>query len=134
MVLTLPPSQMHHSNKDRPMTKIISLQTTVQNPHPDRRSKDWNKLPQIEAGARFIFTDGGALRQSGERWGWCYDNEPLAKLILANSIDVEPESVRELCAVHDCDWGEESILRILLKLGRINADDFVAVANVPDDF
>ena len=118
---------------------VIQLHTDVQNPQPDRRSKDWNKLPIVKAGERFMVQkhreDGFATITSCEHsYAWIADRSPLGKLIMDNSQQVGAESVRELMKVHDCDWGCESVLRILLKLGRIKPADFAAVAEVPEDF
>src|SRR5262245_50207445 len=119
--------------------KVIQLHTDVQNPEPDRRSKDWTKIPVIKAGLRFMVLNRGpdeyaTIESSGHAYAWTTDRSPLGKLILANSDQVSAETVRELKKVHDCDWGDESVLRILLKLGRITPADFAAVAAVPEDF
>jgi hypothetical protein len=118
---------------------VLQLHTDVKNPEPDRRSKDWTKLPVIKAGLRFLLCERGpdeyaTIESSGHAYAWTTDRSALGKLILANSQQVGPESVRELKKVHDCDWGDESVLRILLKLGRITPEDFAAVAAVPEDF
>lgn len=117
------------------MSRAYVVQTTfdIDNPYPDRRSKDWNKLPAIEAGSRFIVS-GHSLKSSAHQYAWENDNSALGRLILANSATVEPTTIRELKAVHDCDWSDGEILRILLKLGRITPADFTAVAEAPEDF
>lgn len=118
------------------MNKYI-IQTTVdiENPEPDRRSKDWNKRPLVEAGSRFIITpmhhDGyRTIQSSAERYAWITGHSPLGKLIEANSCTVGAESVRELSEVHECPFGGEEILRILVKLGRVGPEDFKAVATI----
>jgi hypothetical protein len=128
-LMSLTVSNLKESN----VIKIIQLTSDVLNPHPDRRSKSWENAPQALAGERFI-DNGSSLSNSAERYGWLYLTQEFAKLILANSVEVEPESVRELCVTHRCDYGGEEVLRILLKLGRISAADFAAVANVPEGF
>jgi len=109
------------------MTKVIELTADVKNPQPDRRSKDWYKLPVIPAGMRFT-NHGNYLLSSGDRYGHVYTNYPVAKLVIANAKDVAPQSVREFARVHDVDWGGDEILRVLIKLGRVGPDDFAAVA------
>lgn len=118
------------------MNKHI-IQTTVDitNPEPDRRSKDWNKQPTLKAGSRFIVTpmhhDGYmTIQSSEERYAWTTGHSPLGKLITANSTQVEPVSARELSEVHECAFGGEEILRILVKLGRVGPEDFKAVATI----
>jgi hypothetical protein len=117
------------------MTKYHVVETTadITNPEPDRRSKDWTKLPQIKAGTRFLVNpetrDGyGTIQQSDARYDWTATHSSLGKLIIANSKQVEPVSVRELAVVHGCDYGGSEILRVLLKLGRVTAADFEAVS------
>ena len=113
-------------------TYIIQTTVDIENPEPDRRSKDWTKQPTIKAGNRFIVSltrDGyRTIRLSGGGYAWTSDRTPLGKLIEANSCAVGAETVLELSNVHGCDFGGEEILRILLKLGRVGPEDFKAVA------
>ena len=113
---------------------VIMMMSTITNPEPDRRSKDWNKQPTIEAGKRFIVdplnNDGYAVIQaSNKSYAWETGHSDLGKLILKNSVNVDPMSPYELARVHDCDYGADEILRCLLKLGKVCAEDFAAVAD-----
>ena len=118
------------------MIYVIQTTADISNPEMDRRSKDWTKLPKIAARSRFIVQptrDGYKMIQSAEhRYAWVADHSALGKLIEANSVNVEPVSVRELALVHGCDYGGTEILRALLKLGRITAADFEAVGKAFD--
>jgi hypothetical protein len=117
------------------MTKhVIETTADIVNPQPDRRSKDWNKLPNITVGTRFLVEpetrDGyGTIETSAKGYAWMATHSELGKLILANSKRVEPKTVRELMVVHDCDYGGSEILRVLLKLGRVTPADFKAAAD-----
>ena len=108
---------------------VIELNHDIRNPKPDRRSKDWHCWPMVKAGMRFIVT-GHSLLSSDQQFAWLGLHESLAKAIIADSTVVEPETVRELSVVYGCDFGGSEILRILLKLGRIDAEDFKAVAEI----
>lgn len=114
--------------------KVVELVRDVKNPAADRRSRDWNKAPVIKAGARFTVSSSGPdgyghVRSSAGEYGWEPTRSPLGKLIVDNAKDVEPVSVRELMRVHDCDFSEREVLRMLLKLGRITAKDFADVGD-----
>jgi hypothetical protein len=113
--------------------RIYQIAEDIPNPAPDRRSKDWNKRPVIPAGSRFTVCDT-SIRMTGHTYAWEGRRSDLATAIMAAAVLVEPETVRELSVVHNCDYGGDEILRILLKLGRVNAADFAAVAEVPEDF
>lgn len=112
---------------------IVRLTKDIDNPEADRRSKDWNRRTQIKAGSRFI-VQGDTIRSSEHRYAWTGERSDLGKLIMENSEKVEAESVREMLVVHDCDWGADEVLRILLKMGKLHAADFDAVANIPDGY
>lgn len=122
------------------MTKVIELTTDIKNPQVDRRSKDWNKLPVLTKGQRFTLHDGYGevatyIHASDHRFNSEYTRGGLGKLILDNSVEVEPKSLTEFARIYDCDYGESdtSIAGILLKLGRIGPDDFKAVAKYFDE-
>jgi hypothetical protein len=121
---------------------VIETTREIVNPTKDGRNKhDWNKLPTIPAGSRFIVhvmslawmietVAGTATRDAYEapsredytqRYAFELISSELAKLILANAKVVKPD-VKELA-----DGGDE-ILRILIKLGRVKPEDFAAVA------
>ena len=111
------------------MTTVIrQLRETITNPHPDRRSKDWNKLPTIPAGSQFI--DNGSSLWGGRRFTFETENTDLGKLILANSDVVPPKTPRELAECHIGYYYAESILESLVKLGRIGPVDFIAIAEL----
>lgn len=112
---------------------IIETTADVTNPEPDRRSRDWTKLPTIPKGTRFVVemlnADGfSTIQRSGGSYGWTATHTDLGKLIQANSKDVAPASVSELAKVHGCNYGADEILRALIKLGRVKPEDFTAVA------
>jgi hypothetical protein len=122
---------------------VIETTREIVNPTKDGRNKhDWNKLPTIPAGSRFIVhvmslawmietVAGTATRDAYEapsredytqRYAFELISSELAKLILANAKCVEPESAKELA------YGGDEILRILIKLGRVKPEDFAAAA------
>jgi len=136
---------------------VIETTRELVNPTKDRRNKrDWNKLPTIPAGSRFIVhvvslawmigcktVAGTATRDDDEmpsredfrqRYAFELTSSELAKLILANAKVVKPksDSVKELAEVNHCDYGSDEILRILVKLGRVKPEDFAAVAKAVD--
>jgi len=105
-------------------TYIVETTAEVINPYKDGRSKDWNKLPTIPAGSRFIV--GHSLYGAH---GYAFEpiKSELTQRILAAAVKVEPQSVKELSEVHNCAWGGDEILRVLVKLGRVKPEDFAAV-------
>jgi len=132
---------------------VIETTRELVNPTKDGRNKrDWNKLPTIPAGSRFIvrvmllawMIDGKAVagtatrdadempsrEDSRQSYAFELTSSDLAKLILANAKCVKPESTKELAEVNNCDHGSDEILRILIKLGRVKTEDFAAVAKV----
>ncbi len=116
---------------------IVELQADVKNPEPDRRSKDWHRQPVVPSGTRFLVNytiDGYATIRTADQYGWVADRSDLGRAIMANVERVEPTTWREFAHVSDCDWGADSILRILVKLGRVGPADFEAVAAIPEDF
>ena len=130
---------------------VIETTRELVNPTKDERNKrDWNKLPTIPAGSRFIvhvvslawMIDGKTVARtatreadetpsredSRQRYAFELINTALAKLILANAKCVKPETVEEISEVSNCDYGGDEILRILIRLGRVKPEDFAAVA------
>lgn len=117
--------------------KTIELAADIENPKPDRRSKDWFAASILHKGRRFTvhsypqrpgrYPEPASIRSSEHEYGTDYVTSDLGKLIVANSIEVEPTSVRELKRVHDCDYPGDYVLSYLLKMGRITAADFAAV-------
>jgi hypothetical protein len=104
---------------------IIQLKIDIKNPEPDRRSKDWNKQPVVPQGKRFIVEYNTTLTAVDQRYQWERCNSELGRSILANSEHVEPELIREIKIVDaDFDYDGDSILRALLKMGRITRQDF----------
>jgi len=112
---------------------IRELKYNVTNPRPDRRSKDWNKLPEIKAGSRFIFHED-TIYSSDHRYAYEHRRTELGKLIEENTDIVGAVSIKELKALYSCDWSGDEVLRVLLKLGKISATDFQAAGEVSDDF
>jgi len=120
--------------------KFYELTQDVTNPRPDRRSKDWINWPVIKSGTRFIFRENA---YKGEHpyytislpgsYGRLNEHDELSKLMLANANEAAPESWQELAIAHDCDYGAGYILKAMLKLGRIDGDDFAAVADMPEE-
>ena len=113
------------------MVKVLELTADVKNPNPDRRCKDWHKMPVLTAGQRFTLHEGreyNYLHSSLSR----YQHEPvdgaLGKLIMANAKEVEPRSFTEMSRVHGDDESSAVVAETLFKLGRIGPDDFRAVA------
>ena len=122
---------------------VLELTTDVKNPKPDRRSKDWNCRPVLKAGTRFIhivterkndWEPTGSLQCFETTYAYEYDTSDISKLVLANSTQVPCKTWREFACVYDCDWSAGMILDVLIKLGRLNALDFKAVAATPEDF
>lgn len=111
---------------------IIELAVDVSNPTPDRRSKDWNKLPVVPKGSRFIVTEH-TIRSSVGGYAWERDSSELGKAIIARAIKATPTSVRELMIVYDCDFDSSEVLRMLIKLGKITPNDFEAVAKAANE-
>lgn len=119
-------------------TTIIELTADVNNPHPDRRSKDWDKQPVLAHGTRFIYREdkdyGMAVMPATRRYGWQPVRDGLGALIVANSKPVPPATWQEFAVLAGCDWGADEILRILVKLGRLGEADFRAVGQTAEDF
>ena len=121
--------------------KFYELTKDVRNPEPDRRSKDWHKLPVIKAGTRFVHRENVYRGERpyytismADRYGYIADRDALAALMLDNAREVPPMTWKELAILHDCDYGgAEYILKSLLKLGLIDGDDFAAVAAMPEE-
>jgi hypothetical protein len=128
---------------------VIETTRELVNPTKDGRNKrDWNKLPTIPAGSRFIVhvmslawmidgktASGTATRDTDEtpsreesRQSYAFEliSSELAKLILSNARCVKPESMKELAELNNDS--SDKILHILIKLGRVKAGDFAAVA------
>jgi len=105
-------------------TYVIKLRCDVKNPEPDRRSKDWNKRPVVPAGMRFIVR-GDTITASEHRYQWTGQRSELGKLLLANSDHVapSPDHIREIEEVLGDSSGAEWLLRALMKMGRVHAND-----------
>jgi hypothetical protein len=113
--------------------QIRQVTVDIKNPRPDRRSRDWDKLPVIPAGSRFIVHEE-SIRSAEHRYAWVGRKSDLGKLIEANSDQVGAQSVKELKAIHNCDWSGDEVLRVLLKLGKIDGGHFAAAGEAPEDF
>jgi|SRR5215469_5297122 len=120
------------------MTKVLELITDVKNPHPDRRSRDWNKQPVLAKGQRFTLHDGREWKyvySSDHR----YHSEPvvradgLGQLIVSNSVAVEPKTFTEFARVYGDDLDPDTIARVLFKLGVIKRTDFEIAAAAFND-
>ncbi|MBO0738556.1 MAG: hypothetical protein J2P48_18620 [Alphaproteobacteria bacterium] len=131
---------------------IVEMDRTITNPDKDGRSRDWHKRPTIPAGARFKVrthmdeTPNGIefevvtieLSSTPDRLAYRgyglfgRAGRGLGEMILASSHRVPARTVGELAFVHDCDYGGDTILATLLKLGRISGEDFAAVAAALD--
>jgi hypothetical protein len=110
--------------------RVIELVADVTNPAADRRSRDWNKTPLLKKGQRFTVHEGKDfefLYSCDHRYSHEIAHSDLGKAILANSVTAEAATVTELARVHDCDFSGDEILRILVKLGRVDDTDFAAV-------
>ena len=111
------------------MVKILELTADIKNPQADRRSKDWNKLPVLNKGQRFTLHDGREydyIYSSDHPYHQEVADRGLGKLIVDNSVVVEPKTLTEMKRVYDIDY--PNIEEALFKLGRIEAADFEAVA------
>jgi hypothetical protein len=118
------------------MVKIHELTTDIKNPHPDRRSKDWNKAPVLNKGQRFTLHEGRDyfyFYSSKQKYYSEPEHGTLGQLILANSTEVQPETFTEYARVYDCDYGGDAFVEALFALGRIGPADFQAVAKYFDD-
>src|SRR5262245_5795098 len=120
------------------MTYVIELVRDVTNPEPDRRSKDWHKLPTIPAGTRLIVRETRdtylSINSNVPRaYAWQSDRSPVGKAVLGNSEKREPESWYELANVTGCMDYADGLLEDLLAIGRITRADFEAVARYQDE-
>jgi plasmid stability protein len=113
----------------RPTTRIIQLTATVANPAKDGRKTDWTGAKTFDEGTRF--SDNGSTIRIVNATAYSYVRSMSAegRAILANSVEVEPETVAELIAVHEC-MDADLVLRVLFKQGRVNAADFKAAGEV----
>jgi len=114
-------------------TYVIELVRDVTNPEPDRRSKDWHKLPTIPAGTRLIVEPTRheyiTIKKNLPRaYAWTTERSAVGKAVLANSEKREPESWYELANVTGCMDYADGLLEDMLALGRITRADFEAVA------
>jgi len=114
-------------------TYVIELVRDVTNPEPDRRSKDWHKLPVIKAGTRLIVRPTAheySTISSNVPRGYAFtsDRTPVGKAVLANAYQVRPESWYELAEVTGAMSYADSLLEDMLTLKRISRADFEAVA------
>jgi len=119
-------------------THVVELTRDVANPHPDRRSKDWNKLATIPAGTRFIVkhlnADGYSIIERNDRGvPWEATHQDLGRLILAASEPREPVTWREMAAIAGCGDYAEYILETLAKLKRLTLADFEAIRRDEDE-
>jgi hypothetical protein len=111
--------------------KVLQLTADIKNPQADRRSKDWNKLTTLPARARFTLHEGREnlyLMSATQRYHFEHERTELAKLILANSIEVAPETFTEMARVYGDDCDDYSFTKAMFALGRITREDFEAVA------
>jgi hypothetical protein len=116
-------------------TFVIKLTRELVNPEKDGRNKnDWHKQKTIPAGEHFIVSHVIEHAHS-EIKGWVMLDSELGRLILANSVRVEPRSLKETMAVAGLRtdrWERATVLQTLFTLGRITAEDFALVKSLDD--
>ena len=112
---------------------VVELVRDLSNPMPDRRRSDWNCRPEFKKGERFVVGEYeekiGTIKYpvvhvgKANKVGAVSGGVDIGKLILDNSVKVEPKHVPEFIFVHDCiDCNQ--VLRVLVKAGRVTEEDF----------
>lgn len=115
---------------------LYRLHAPVQNPKPDRRSKDWPNLVEFPTGVYVLNTDKDMCRtltrlhRTSERVV-DHDDDPRFSDLFAQLEPTEPQDIQELMALY---WNvnEENLFRYFIKSGKLNFDDLKAAAKAID--
>lgn len=121
---------------------VIELERDVANPEAKACRAGWDYRRVIPMGTRFIVRPHREVvmdilwpsTQGTPGYRTILRESRLGRAISANARRVPPVTVGELQAVYRCRKTPAEILTALVKLGRVDCEDFAAVAATQEGF